>query len=152
MKDGFTKTKIMTMNYQDGGEDDDDKNDDRSTKLQRKNSIESSLVARFLQQHGFERQVNAIHRLQTSFHGTRYGTGLAKVSLLGSGKIILVVLTILFWFLRPNLAWGPTRAASSVLSVVGVIKALFKGPRPYWISDKLHVLDPTLEVSFGFPR
>ena len=95
-------------------------------------------------------QVQAIHDLQKRYVGTPQGKFLALISLLGSGKVVLIVLTLFFWWLRPN-TWGPTRAASLVLSLVGVVKALFKGPRPYWLSSNLKALDPTLEVSFGFP-
>jgi membrane-associated phospholipid phosphatase len=33
----------------------------------------------------------------------------------------------------------------------GFSKAMLKGPRPYWLSDKVKTLDPTLETSYGFP-
>jgi membrane-associated phospholipid phosphatase len=118
--------------------------------IRRHHSIEYSLVARIIQKQGFERQVKAIEALQQKYVGTPTGRILAGISLLGSGKVVLVVLTVFFWLLRPN-SWAPTRAASLALSLVGIVKALFKGPRPYWLSKKLLTLDPTLEVSFGFP-
>ena len=116
----------------------------------RKHSVEQSLVTSLLSRPVLDRQVEAIHELQKTFIGTPFGKALAQVSLLGSGKVVLIVLTIFFWLLRTN-SWGPTRAASLVLSMVGIVKALFKGPRPYWLSNELKALDPTLEVSFGFP-
>lgn len=38
-----------------------------------------------------------------------------------------------------------------MLSFNGFAKAVLKGPRPYWLSDKVKTLDPTLETSYGFP-
>lgn len=38
-----------------------------------------------------------------------------------------------------------------MLCLNGCFKAYFKGPRPYWVSDKVKTLDPTLETSYGFP-
>jgi len=118
--------------------------------IKRKYSVEASPVAQFFTREGLHLQVRAIEQLQEKFVGTVAGDLLSGVSLIGSGKVMLVVLVIFFWYLRPN-SWGPTRAASVVLSMVGIAKALLKGPRPYWVSQTLKTLDPTLEVSFGFP-
>ncbi len=76
---------------------------------------------------------------------------LIQVSLIGSGKVILVVLCFLLWRCDPRLGWKPTNAAAHMLLACGLAKAYLKGPRPYFLDDRVQTLDPTLEESYGFP-
>lgn len=76
---------------------------------------------------------------------------LPMVSYLGAAGPTLAYVCLACWLDPAGLAWRANSIASVVLCLCGIVKIISKGPRPYWLSDKIRTLDPTLETSFGFP-
>eukprot|EP00123_Amoebidium_parasiticum_P020703 comp5504_c0_seq1/m.1439 comp5504_c0_seq1/g.1439 ORF comp5504_c0_seq1/g.1439 comp5504_c0_seq1/m.1439 type:complete len:338 (-) comp5504_c0_seq1:456-1469(-) len=93
-----------------------------------------------------DKQVNTIISMQH-----RRLVGVPLLSLIGSGPLVLIYVILLRWYDTTGLAWRATHAASLMLCLSGVAKIIAQGPRPYWLSDKIKTLDPTLETSYGFP-
>jgi membrane-associated phospholipid phosphatase len=113
-------------------------------------SVNHSLIAKIIGPKNLQTQVDIAYSLQNSPYIPRFFA--AQISLVGSGTVVLLVLCAVFWRLQPNLGWLPTTGAALVVCASGIVKAVFKGPRPYWLPNhKLQTLDPTLEVSYGFP-
>jgi membrane-associated phospholipid phosphatase len=70
-------------------------------------------------------------------------------SLLGTEKFYLFLLPFLYWCVdvRLGLRIGVILSASDCLNTF--FKFLFHQPRPYWVSDRVRVIQP--EVSYGLP-
>jgi len=98
-----------------------------------------------------EWQLNIIHNAQTRLG--LLAMPLSAISFLAAGKAVVVTICVLFWMIDTDktLGWVPSRNTAAVLALCGIFKAVLKGPRPYWLTDKIKPLDPTLEASFGFP-
>lgn len=93
-----------------------------------------------------DKQIDIIETMQSK--DLRY---LPMVSYFGAGGPTLACVCLSCWLDPTGLAWRTNTIASVGLCVCGIIKIVSKGPRPYWLSDKIKTLDPTLETSFGFP-
>lgn len=71
------------------------------------------------------------------------------ITLLGSETFYLLLMPAIYWCVD---AWAGLRIGVMLLSSVcfnGFFKMLLKGPRPYWISDK--IVPGVHESSFGIP-
>lgn len=71
------------------------------------------------------------------------------ITLLGSEIFYILFMPTIYWCLD---AWAGLRIGVMLLSSVcfnGFFKILLKGPRPYWISDK--IIPGAYEASFGIP-
>src|SRR6185369_3045947 len=70
-------------------------------------------------------------------------------SFLGSQNFFFLVLPLVYWSINASvgLRVGFILIASSSLN--GIIKLIFAGPRPYWVSQK--VIPFASESSFGVP-
>ncbi len=70
-------------------------------------------------------------------------------SFLGTEKFYLFLLPFLYWCVdvRLGLRIGVILSASDCLNIF--FKFLFHQPRPYWVSDRVRVIQP--EVSYGLP-
>lgn len=109
-------------------------------------AIKGPLVARILGNELVEKQVEWIVSLQS----LRL-TGVPLLSLIGAGKIVLIIVCLVRWLDGSEFGWAPPFAASIMLCITGFSKQSLKGPRPYWMNEKVKTLDPTLETSYGFP-
>lgn len=112
----------------------------------------SPLVKYFINYDLINKQINNIIYLQNLISKFEFiSKFIAYFSLLGSGKVILIILCYIKWFYDPIFLWRLPNASSMMLIFTGIAKATLKGPRPYFLNDKIKTLDPTLEKSFGFP-
>ncbi|KNC82164.1 hypothetical protein SARC_05545 [Sphaeroforma arctica JP610] len=78
-------------------------------------------------------------------------SGVPLFSMVGSGLVTLLMNIYARWMMPGDIGWRLSFVASEMLCVNGLAKAYLKGPRPYWMDDKIKTLDPTLETSYGFP-
>ena len=62
------------------------------------------------------------------------------------GEFLLLLVCFFRWQGDIELGYKPPHAAATMLVYIGLIKSLCRGPRPYWMTDKIKTLDPTLEV------
>jgi len=81
--------------------------------------------------------------------GTWLKTPMEFFSFLGSQDFFFLVLPLVYWSINASagLRVGFILIASASLN--GIIKLMFAGPRPYWVSDK--VIPYVAEPSFGVP-
>lgn len=74
---------------------------------------------------------------------------MAGFTFLGNELFFLIVMTGLYWCLNASLGIRIGFALLSSTTLNSWLKLAVRGPRPYWISDK--VIPFTHEPSFGFP-